>query len=445
MSEKSMTFKKQENNHIMILDHIGFAAFLFFLLIAPKIPIYISGGSERSSISLGFIGFIIWFLLCPGYLFRFPRPPSTSLILIFFAYYAFLISLISTKLISIIYGAQFLFYVIFSTIFFRKYLLKAKSASAINTSLKIFIIIMIIFAAGALISVFTGPIYPWQTIYTLRPWGDMWIRQGVGFSEGQNLTAEVLIIFATAAIYLYKGDKAKKFALISLALIALISTLCRSPIIAFFVAITALQILELVYSILISNKINKKYILSITYLVIAVMTTFFVAGGILYSLNRHLLEAILSGFEFGKSGTLLTDLNTRISLWSSGIDIWASSTSTTSVLFGDGFRSSMGIIPETGAWLTSHNLFITILAEFGIIGLIIFILFFAISAISDLRIIFKGDNITTGTTARFRFVAILAIMIHNLAGEFLYSPVLISMLIFITISNLQDINSKGKR
>lgn len=440
---------KQKCNHKMTLDHIGFAVFFFFLLIAPKIPVHLIGGSERSSISLGFIGFIIWFLLRPSYLLRFPWQPLPVLILINFAFYGLLISLMSINMISIIYGSQFFFYVIASSIFFRVYILKAKASDSINTILSIFLIIMVIYAAGALTSVFTGPIYPWQTVYTLRPWGDMWISQGVGFSEGQNMTAEVLMIFITYLIYLFKGSKIKKTVLILLALIALFSTLCRSPIIAFFASNAILMLLDFSYALIVSGKISKIILSNLLHFACILTAIFLGIGGLLWSLNRHLFEAIVSGFGFGSSATLFPDFNTRWSLWIEGICSWASSSSIVSVIFGSGFRTSMSIVSETGAWHTSHNFFITVLDEFGIVGLSIIILFIVASAIRDLQTIYTGNNsvifnnnITLGDLSRFRFVSILAIMIHNLAGEFLYSPVLISLLLFVLILGSFNANNQ---
>jgi len=410
-------------------DHVGFCVFLVFLLIAPKIPIYLPGGSERSSISLGFIGLIFWFLLCPNYLFRFPTQSLPVIILNFFAYYTVIISLASFNVISIIYSIQFLFYVVACSIFFRKYLYVASNSSSLNITLTIFFTIMSIYALGVLISVFTGPIYPWQTIYTLRPWGNLWIQQGVGFSEAQNVAAEILIIFATAAIYIYNRHIIKKLILICLALIALLSTLCRSPIIAFFIAVAILIFIENFYTIFVRCRIHK----SSLYPLFALVFTVFIFIASLYLFDKHIFYAILSGFGFGENSTLISDLFTRLSLWKSGIDTWASSASVASIVFGKGFRSSMNISPESGAWLTSHNFFVTVLAEFGIVGLSIILLFFIASIFNNLNIVFLNEHTNTIelALARFKVVSILAIIIHNFAGEFLYSPVLISMLVFI--------------
>ncbi len=431
-----MSDNKRKNNHRIIFDHIGFTSFLFFLLIAPQIPIYIASGIEGSNISLGFVGFFIWFLLCPNYLLKFPKQafPLPIIILILFAFYAFLISLVSANIVSIASGAQFLFYVVVSSIFFKAYLLKIKSNGSFNMTLKIFFTIMVVYALGVLISVLTGPIYPWQTIYTLRPWGDMWIRQGVGFSEGQSVAAGVLIVFAAAAIYLYRSSKVKKIILILLALFALFSTLSRSPIIAFLIAIATLLFLEYLYAFFLSGKVKKKLLVNSVYLVF-ILFFLSVAGFFLYFIDKNLVDAILSGFGFGNGDALLTDLETRLFLWSGGISNWRE-LSLPIAIFGGGFHSSMIIIPETGAWLTIHNFFITILVEFGIVGFGLIILFFILSIATYLRAIFVKSNFNATSVAHFGFISLLAIMIHNLTGEFLYSPVLISLVVLITMLSL---------
>lgn len=430
----------------MIRDHIGFSSFLVFLLIAPKIPIHIAGGSERSSISLGFVGFIIWFLLCPNYLLRFPKKklPLPLIILVFFAFYAFLVSFMSTNLISLIYSVQFLFYTVACSVFFKKYFLKAKSCDSIGITLRIFFVIMVIYALGVLVSVLTGPIYPWQTIYTLRPWGGMWIRQGVGFSEAQNMAAEILLIFAAAAIYLYHGDSIKKTILIILSLAALFSTLCRSPIIAFLVAIAALLVLDFGCYLLLSFKIKKRALVDTSYLLIGILIFAIIAFSTLI-VNEQLFSAIFSGFNLGRGGSARADLAKRVAIWTNSLVNWSSLNSVTAIIFGRGFRSSMGIVSETGAWATSHNLFITILAEFGIIGLLIFISFFITSLLEFFSVLIKRNNVVANSAARFGFLSVFAIMIHNLAGEFLYSPVLISMIILVVMLSYSMISERETR
>jgi len=427
-------------NKNILRDHIGFAIFLFLLLICPKIPIHLGGGSEKSSISLGFMGYIIWFLMCPSYLFKFHKKKNILpfFFLIFFAFYVFLISLLSENLISIIYALQFLFYIVFGSLFLNEYLLRSEMNNSMVISFKILFSIIIIYTIGVIISVFTGPFYPHQTIFTFRLWGYMWIQQGVGFSESQNMAAEFLIIFTAAFIYLYQANKFKKVILICLSLCALVLTLSRGAIVAFSIAIIVLSFIELI-RIIFQRKIIKKILFNIVYFSSGVFLILTISALFLYFINKPLLIAVLSGFGLGENASFIIDLNTRLNLWVGGLDK-LSTESIFSLIFGGGFCSSMGIATETGAWLTFHNLFVTILIEFGFVGFIIFISFLLIIFLEYLNVILTERDIDISLSARFGFISVLGITIHNFIGEFLYSPVSISVFILAILLSFNRLN-----
>jgi O-antigen ligase len=427
-------------NKNILRDHIGFAIFLFLLLICPKIPIHLGGGSEKSSISLGFMGYVIWFLMCPSYLFEFHKRKNILpfFFLIFFAFYVFLISLLSENLVSIIYALQFLFYVVFGSLFLNEYLLRSEMNNSMVISFRILFSIIIIYNVGVIISIFTGPFYPHQTIFTFRPWGYMWIQQGVGFSESQNMAAELLIIFTAAFIYIYQAKKFKKVILICLSLCALILTLSRSAIVAFSIAMIILSFIELI-RIIFQRKIIKKILFNIVYFSSGVFLILTISVLFLYFINKPLLIAVLSGFGLGENASFIIDLNTRLNLWVGGLDK-LSTESIFSLIFGGGFRSSMGIVTETGAWFTFHNLFITILIEFGFVGFIIFISFLLIIFLKYLNVILTERDIDISLSARFGFISMLGITIHNFTGEFLYSPVSMSVLILAISLGFSGLN-----
>ena len=104
-------------------NNIGFALFMSLLLIAPKIPLRIPGGAERSSVSMGIVGLVLWYLIYPKKMFCFPRISifHPSFWIIMFAIYAFVVSLLSTKMASIAYSVQFLLYVILGTVLMKQY------------------------------------------------------------------------------------------------------------------------------------------------------------------------------------------------------------------------------------------------------------------------------------------------------------------------------------
>lgn len=107
--------------------------------------------------------------------------------------------------------------------------------------------------------------------------------------------------------------------------------------------------------------------------------------------------------------------------------MWASG-SLLKMIFGGGFRSSMANITNIGAWHTAHNVYIAILGDFGVVGLALFLgaLFVAFLRYTHL---FLKDK--AGRAERFGLMAVLALSIHNMTGTFFYSPICLSLLIFI--------------
>src|SRR3712207_3252703 len=96
-------------------DHFAFSLFLILMLIAPKVPLSIGGAPSQSSASLGFIGLVVWAMLSPNHLIRIVRPNImiTSVTLVAFGFYALYISLLSSNIVSMLYAAQYLFYLLF--------------------------------------------------------------------------------------------------------------------------------------------------------------------------------------------------------------------------------------------------------------------------------------------------------------------------------------------
>lgn len=156
----------------MSRNHTGFTLFMLLLLVAPQIPIKLPGGSARSCVSLGLAGLVVWFLARPKRMLSFPRMSVSHplFLIIVFAVYAFIVSLLSASIVSIAYSFHFLAYAVIGTILFRRYAENFVSTNRRDKN-SIFFGIAIIYSIGMLISVLTGPIYPHQTIWTARPWG----------------------------------------------------------------------------------------------------------------------------------------------------------------------------------------------------------------------------------------------------------------------------------
>ena len=107
----------------MSRDHLAFALFMLLLLVAPKVPLQISGGVADSSLSLGFAGLVLWLLAHPERLWHIPKISDAHPLfwLGTFALYAFLVSAISTKSVGIAYSLQYSFYIVIGSVLMVRY------------------------------------------------------------------------------------------------------------------------------------------------------------------------------------------------------------------------------------------------------------------------------------------------------------------------------------
>ena len=405
----------------MSRNNLGFAIFMTLLLIAPKIPLKIPGGAAGSSVSLGLAGLVLWYLAYPEKLFSFPRIPVSHPLfwIIIFAIYAFVVSLLSGSIVSIAYSVQFLAYAAIGTILIRRYVKNFVSTNRQDINF-IFLGIAIIYSIGMFISVLTGPIYPHQTMATMR--GN--IQQGVGFSESQNIAGIVVVFFITACIYMYQGKSWKKWILLCLLVLALLSTLSRSAIISFLLTLIFVCCLDILPSVIQRASIKVSVLKNVGFVISALSFLIILVGLGIYSVNRSLLSAILPFFDV--TGKMASHMAARFNLWRWGLDNWSSG-NLLEMIFGGGFRSSMTVLSDIGAWKDAHNVYITILGDFGIVGLTLFLtaLFVAFLRYTHLFLINRARR-----AERFGLMAVLALSIHNMTGPYFYSPVCLSLLIF---------------
>ena len=409
----------------MSRNNLGFAIFMTLLLIAPKIPLKIPGGAAGSSVSLGLAGLVLWYLASPGKLFYFPRIPVSHPLfwIIIFAIYAFVVSLLSASIVSIAYSVQYLLYVALGTILMKRY-----GCNFANMNCKrvrsILFAVGIVFSIGIVASLLTGPIYPHQVRTTQRQWAGLAIQQGVGFSEGYSMAALVVIFFAAACIYLYRGKTRKKRILLSLLLFALLATLSRGAIFSFALALGFVCCLDSVEPLVQRASIKVSVLKNIGFVISALSFLIILIGLGIYSVNKSVLIAILSGFGLGhQHGVVSRDMAARFNLWAWGMDVWTSG-GLLKMIFGGGFRSSMTV---GAAWKDAHNVYITILGDFGLIGMVVFLgaLCAAFLRYSRLFITGKARGIE-----KFGLLVLLALCIDNLTGPYFYSPVCLSLLIF---------------
>jgi len=413
-------------------DHFCFGLFLTLLFIAPKLPVgmILEGGSPLSSLSLGFVGLLFWLIVSPKLLFYFGRRLRSSwgVLVVFFTVYAWIVSAFSGSTISILYATQYLFYGLFGFLILGSYLWKASTLDELDKVFSVIIVIGTIYSIGVLVSIFTGPIYPHQTLSTARLWGGFRIQQGVGFSENQNGAGGVLIFFLVANIFLYPHRWRWQLLAIGVMGLALLMTLSRSAIFSFMLGCIVLLSIWFL-RILFTKRVNRRSVhrvMTSAFLIIGVLIMA-VLGYFLFLSppNQRLILSILSGFGIGDAPLLYKSVIDRLELWSGGLNWWIRG--KLSALFGVGFRNSI-IIGEYGAWSTPHNFYINILGDFGLVGFLMFIsaLIGSISyAVSRMLISQRKSG-----AYPFVFLFISALSIHNLTGTFLYSPIYLTLLLF---------------
>ncbi|MEM7716208.1 MAG: hypothetical protein AAF349_21990, partial [Cyanobacteria bacterium P01_A01_bin.68] len=154
---------------------------------------------------------------------------------------------------------------------------------------------------------------------------------------------------------------------------------------------------------------------------------------ILLSPDSHILQNLLGSLGIGEDNRYLeSDTSERLGLWLTGLDNWLEGNAF-QVIFGRGFRSSLS---NSGIfWKTPHNLYIAMLGDFGIFGLLMFVfpLFYIVWQTS-----FKICKIKNTGIESFTFVSLLGLIIHNFTEVFFYSPVMISLALIIVTFYTQD-------
>jgi len=412
----------------MSRSHTGFALFMLLLLIAPQIPIRIPGGIEKSCVSLGLAGLIIWFFANPKKMFFPPRIGAWHPLfwILIFTAYVFVVSLLSGSMVSIAYSLQYLLYVVLGTILMKQY-----GSNFANMNCKrarsILFAIGIVFSIGIVVSLFTGPIYPHQVRATQRHWEGLTIQQGVGFSESQNIAGPVVIFFLAACTYMYHRKIWKKWILLTLLLSGLLATLSRGAIFSFGLALAFVFCLDSVDLFVQRAGIKVSLLKNVGFLAFTAACLVIPTIVVIYWTNKPLLRALLSGFGLSQGYSVVSsDASLRFGHWAWGLNTWASG-NLLKMLFGGGFRSSM-VAADYGAWKDAHNMYITILGDFGIVGLTLFLgaLFGAFFRYARLFLTDKA-----GRAERFGLMALLALSIDNMTGPYFYSPICLSLLIFV--------------
>jgi len=331
------------------------------------------------------------------------------------------------KLVSIAYSVQYLLYIILGTVLIQRY-----SYNFANTSHryahKIFFFIAVVYSVGIITSAFTGPIYPHQVSATHGRWAGLAVQKSVGFAENQNMAGPVAMFFTAACIYIYHGKIWKKWILLTLFLFALLATLSRGAIISFIGALGFVYCLDSVEPFVRRASMKVSFLKNVGFLAFTAACLVIPTIVAIYWTNKSLLRALLSGFGLSQGYSVISsDMSLRFGHWAWGLNTWASG-GLFKMIFGGGFRSSMVILADRGTWKTAHNVYITILGDFGIVGLVVFLGALCAAFLRYARLFLTGK---ARGIERFGLLVLLALSIDNMTGPYFYSPICLSLLIFI--------------
>ena len=361
--------------------------------------------------------------LSPQNLFLRQIKNTASTLWCLFSIYALLVSIATWSFVATAYSIQYVVYVVAGWLLIRGYLQHAKAHKEIDIAKKLLLICALIYAVAVIISVWTGPIYPMNVLWYNRIWGGEKTIQGLGFATSSNGAGITLVFFA--AIFCYVCTSSYKHLGSLITILALLMTISRGAFFGFLVGTIALLGLDCL-----RKKMKRDAPISLLLLVLAV--------GIFISLNLNKMNLILYGY----TSTLYSETFTgRTQMWLNGLQVWQNN-SFSEQSFGVGFHGTAEV-NTYGSWETPHNLYISMLVDFGIVGFVLFVFALVVFLLQLCSAILR-----TGGTGiqRASLVAMTGVSAHCMAGDFLYSPTLMSMVLLLvgfSTVNVQSPNRSG--
>jgi len=405
-------------------DHLGFFIFLFCLLIAPEISLGgLAGLPGRANLSLGLVGLIIWIMLSPKHLIRVKRlfysTPAYGMVV--FSIYSLLISFVSQNMTSMLYASQFFVYAFLVFRMVSGYLVDAVKNNQLKVTSRIFLLITSIVIIGTILSVWLGPIYPEQAFWRARKVEDRWIQRAVGFTGNPNSAGAILLLLVPLCLsFLPSTANRERLILALLGVVAILTTFSRSAILSGAVAICVVLIVHGLKALAV-GRVKVKLINTVLALIV-IMVLFMVSAVALLSTES---ASWLGAFGLGAD---IEGLEERVTIWNIWYSKWTEM-SLISQLFGAGFRSGAEV-SIYGTFMTPHNFYIEVLFDFGIFGLLLFILplvwaiLHALARVITLRQTNIEDMVLIG---------MLASAIHNMSETFFYSPAILSLILILML------------
>lgn len=387
----------------------GFALTLALLLLAPGIPV----GSGFAS--LAGLGLVIWFFLSFDQpLLMFQRLPSL-LGLLAFAVYALLVSLASLQSGSIIYAVQFGFYVLMAAMLLPAYLGNEQRR---RNAWRIVAVIGSIYCVGLLVSLVTGPIYPWQARGWHKFYDGVWIPRGHGFSDAANTAGGIAAVLVCFSMFLYRRSPTR-VALAALMVAGVLATLSRGAIAAFIAAIAFIVFLAAVRPLL-GAPVARVRMFAIRSGTLILFASLPLAAIVLQPVLEMVEPAAKRLFLDGEYRT--QDIALRLDQWLGGAERWANRDSMVVQMFGAGFRS--GGIDEGGIYTTAHNAYVEALLDFGVVGLLLFGMLLMVTIVR-----FSAGFVQP--LGRFALAGLMVLIVHNGTEVFFWTPEMAVLLVLL--------------
>lgn len=123
---------------------------------------------------------------------------------------------------------------------------------------------------------------------------------------------------------------------------------------------------------------------------------------------------------------VLEDSDRRLQSWAGGLRRWAANP-TVDQLTGAGFRS-LGVSGERGIYSTSHNVYVEMLNDFGLAGVLAFV---AILGIAGLRALYLVLLYPDNRLARFCLVGLATLVANNITQTVFLGMESLSLLVVL--------------
>lgn len=354
----------------------GFVASMAALLFLPHVPLTLNlGQPSRSTLSLAFVALLYWAISC-----RFSpvwrqvvreKYHYVTLIQIVAAY-QFAITLVGVHLVLILYSAQWLLYVALAVWLVSGYYQLAAHLGRQRVLLHDLEMMALVYAGGLLVSLRTGPFYPWQVGWYERIGENITIVSAVGFGTGKNGAGAIMMMLAPFILF-SSSQGFKRVAESILVLAGLFATFSRGSLVGLVGGL--LVVLALGGFLFLAGKvcIRRSHLIValmalITAGILAVTLGFAVAG---YDSRGGYLDTVVSMIAPSSGSLFMQDLAGRAEIWRNGLSDIAGSSSR-EVIFGHGFRNASQIgdffAGGASAWTSTHNSYIEFVFDFGIVG-----------------------------------------------------------------------------